>query len=267
MTATAVLGRYVVLTAAVLMAMLPRHALAAEVRTDEAVTVAENEVIDDDLYAFGNIITILGTVNGDVITAGQTVTIAGKVGGSVFAAGGDVNVSGIVRGSIRAAGGNITVSGMTGRDLMVAGGNVTVTDSARVQFDVYAAGGVLDIGGEAGRDVMLAGGDMAVRGAVGRDLQADGENLRLGESARVGGNLSFDGPQPPVVPSTALVRGQTQHTTVTADRREAQGQPPGPASLALDWVRSFIGMSLFTLLCVFGLAGVTRRATQQIQTA
>lgn len=267
MVTPAVLGRWAVVLAASLLALSPQAALAAELRTDEAVTVAENEVIDDDLYAFGNTVTILGTVNGDVIAGGQSVTIAGKVGGSVFAAGSAVSITGIVRGSVRAAGGTVTVAGMAGRDLMLAGGTVTVTDSSRAQFDVYAAGGVLDLGGEIGRDAMLAGGDIAVRGTVGRDLQADGENLRLGDAARIGGNLSFDGPQPPVIPSTAIVRGQTLHTTITAERRRAEDQPPGPADAVVDWVRGFIGMSIFTLICVFGLADVTRRASHQIETA
>ena len=146
---------------------------------------------------------------------------------------------------------------------MLAGNTVIVTDSARALFDVYAAAGTLDIGGEAGRDLMLAGGDMTVRGAVGRDIQADGDKLRLGEAARVGGNLTFGGPQPPVVPVGATVRGQTRHDLRTA---EAERRPE-PADLLLDLVRSFVGMSVFTLLCVFGLPGTSGRAVQRLNAA
>src|SRR5437870_3223111 len=76
-------------------------ASAAEVRPGDRVVVGANETIDDDLYAFGGTVTVLGRVNGDVIAAGGTITIAGPVAGDVSAAGGTIQVSGDVKGSVR----------------------------------------------------------------------------------------------------------------------------------------------------------------------
>src|SRR6266540_6669200 len=49
-------------------------ALAAEVRQGDSVVVGPNETINDDLYAFGSTVTILGTVNGDVFTRSEEHT-------------------------------------------------------------------------------------------------------------------------------------------------------------------------------------------------
>jgi hypothetical protein len=56
----------VALGAALLLSLNATSAFAAEVRQGETVVVGPNETIDDDLYAFGTTVTVLGTVNGDV---------------------------------------------------------------------------------------------------------------------------------------------------------------------------------------------------------
>ena len=67
--------------------IVPATALAAEVRSGDTVTVGPDQIIDDDLYVFGNNVLVQGSVHGDVIAAGSSVTIAGHVTGSVMAAG------------------------------------------------------------------------------------------------------------------------------------------------------------------------------------
>ena len=46
------------LVLALLMALMPPVALAAEVRTDEATLIDSATVVDDDLYAFGDTVEI-----------------------------------------------------------------------------------------------------------------------------------------------------------------------------------------------------------------
>lgn len=56
-------------------------ALAAEVQQGQTITVGPDQVVDDDLYAFGSNVQVLGKVNGDVFAVGNTVTIGGTVRG------------------------------------------------------------------------------------------------------------------------------------------------------------------------------------------
>jgi hypothetical protein len=74
--------------------VLPVSAFAAEVRSGGTVTVGPDEVVNDDLYAFGTNVLVQGIVGGDVIAAGATVSVTGRVTGSVMAAGNSVTVNG-----------------------------------------------------------------------------------------------------------------------------------------------------------------------------
>ncbi|TAK33207.1 MAG: hypothetical protein EPO21_13615, partial [Chloroflexota bacterium] len=87
-----------------LLAATGPAASAAEFREGEIVTIGADQIIDDDLYVFGNSIIIDGTVTGDVFSAGGQITIHGNVGGSINAAGGSINVTGRVGKAVRAIG-------------------------------------------------------------------------------------------------------------------------------------------------------------------
>src|SRR5690348_2962069 len=87
-----------VLAALVLALAQPPSTMAAETRGGNEITVGPNETIDDDLYAFGQNVTILGRVTGSVIAGGNTVSIGGEVGGDLMAAGSTVMIDGPVHG-------------------------------------------------------------------------------------------------------------------------------------------------------------------------
>ncbi len=106
---------------AILLVSVPTG--AAEFKTGKEVTVAEDEVIDDDLYMTGETMTIKGTVKGDVVASGKVVRIEGVVEGDVMAAGQAVVIDGEVRDDVR-------IAGMT----------LKLGEAARVGDDLFAAG-------------------------------------------------------------------------------------------------------------------------------
>ena len=59
-------------------------ALAADFRSGDTVTIAKNEVIDDDLIITGQNVIVDGTINGDLVVAGGKIVINGTVNGSVL---------------------------------------------------------------------------------------------------------------------------------------------------------------------------------------
>src|SRR5437867_10161931 len=129
----------------------PLASFAAETRPGEVITVGPNETINDDLYAFGRTVDVLGTVRGDVIAAGATITISGTVGGDVMAAGGQVRVTGDVNGSVRAGAGDVAIDGRVGEDVVVGSGNLAIGTRATVGRDIYAGSGSALINGRVGR--------------------------------------------------------------------------------------------------------------------
>jgi hypothetical protein len=219
---------------ALLIALAPTQTFAAEPLQGNNVTVSRNQIINDDLYAFGGTVTIQGRVNGDVVALGGTVTVNGPVSGDLLIGGGTVNVSGRVGRSVRATGGTVTIDAPVGTDVAVAGGTVTLGSGARV-----------------GRDVLANAGSTTVDGRVGRNVRMGGGTLRLDDGAVVGGNLIYTSNQQAAIATGATVRGTIQRY---APQRmgfwPAAGLFGRTGDSVVGWLRTLIGLFVLGLLFI-----------------
>jgi cytoskeletal protein CcmA (bactofilin family) len=226
-------------------------ALAADVQQGDTVVIRPDQVVNDDLYAFGSNVQILGTVNGDVFAAGNSVTVAGTVAGGVFAAGNTIAITGDVRNGVHAAGNTVAISGPVAEDATLASGNFTVAPGARIGRDLLIATGTANLGAPIGRNVQAAAGDLNLSAPVGGNVQAQVTTLRLSEGARVDGSLIYTSDRDATIAPGASVGMGVQHLLP-----QAQSQPTPPvasfASAVLDWVKGLVGLGviglLFTLL-------------------
>ena len=237
---------------------------AAELRQGDEVVIGPGEVVNDDLYAFGGTVRVLGTVNGDLIAAGGNVFVEGPVQGDVLAAAGNVAVSAPVRGSVRAAGGNVTIGVPVDDDVLVAGGNVRVDPNGMVGRDLWAGSGTLSIAGQVGGDLLAGAGQTTLSGSVGGNVQAGSGQLRVEDGAVIGGDLSYVGDQQDYIAPGATVRGQIQQ------REPEPGPPPrGPLATAVDaligWIRLLIGTLVFGALFLALFPRFGERAAERVR--
>jgi cytoskeletal protein CcmA (bactofilin family) len=231
-----------VFAALALVLAQPPAAMAAETRGGDEITVGPNEIIDDDLYAFGQNVTILGQVTGSVIAGGNTVTIGGEIGGDVMAAGSTVMVDGPVHGSIRAAGQSVQLRNQVDGDLLATGNSISVVGGGAVGRDLLAAGTGVTIAGPVGRDVNASGQEVRISNAVGGDVTSTATNLHLDSTAQVDGNIAYTSPNEAEVASGATVSG-------TIVRSEPANQTEAPATaLARDWFRGVVGLAVLGLV-------------------
>jgi hypothetical protein len=168
----------------------PPDTLASRASAD-VVLVRADEVVDEDLYAGGNVITIEGTIEGDLIVwAFQELTMTGTVEGDIIGYASTARISGTVGGSVRLVGGSVSVTADVGSDLMAIGWSVT-TDS-QVGRDVLAWSRSLRVAGEVGRDVEgQTLGQVVLDGVVGRDFEMTVGGLDVGPATRVGQDLAY----------------------------------------------------------------------------
>jgi cytoskeletal protein CcmA (bactofilin family) len=137
------------------------------VRTGDTVTVARDEIVESDLYAFAGTVRVDGTIQGDLVTTAGQVDVSGTVEGDIVAAGGQVNVSGTVGGDLRVAGGTVSLSGATTEDALVAGGTVTITSTGQVGGDVITSAGQLNIDGTITGSVVGSASTFSRGGQIG----------------------------------------------------------------------------------------------------
>ena len=87
------------------------------------VIVRADEVIEEDLYAFGDTVVIEGTVRGDVMASGREVRLLGTV-----------------EGDLTGCGQTYIVDGRVGDDLRIAGMTTVLGHGARIGGDFVTAG-------------------------------------------------------------------------------------------------------------------------------
>lgn len=173
----------------------------------DVVLVAEGDVVADDLYAAGQVITINGLVEGDLFFwAADRLEINGEVTGNVTGAAGTMRINGQVGGSVRVVGWDLAAGGSVGRDLFGIGWRVAV-DGA-IGRDVLAWTRNLAAGGSVGRDIAgQAWGTALLAGGVGRDVDLTVDRLRVAAGADIAEDLVYRSPRSATVSEQATVGG------------------------------------------------------------
>lgn len=239
---------------------MPVSAMAMTVRQGESVGVAKGETLADDLYAFGNTVTIDGTVDGDVVAFAQVVVVNGHVSGSVISAAQTVRIDGTVGGSVRAGGSTVDVGGTVDGDVLAGANQVTV--SGEVKRDVAAGAQTVSITDMVGRNLMAGSESLTIAGKVGGNVSAQSNTVTVAKDGSVAGDLEYWSDE------DASVQGSVAGKT---SRHEPQKKAQGPtgaagmASTVLDavvgWVKSLLGFLLLGLLMVYALRRPTERGS------
>ncbi|MFA5317154.1 MAG: hypothetical protein WC369_07030 [Dehalococcoidales bacterium] len=185
--------------------------MAAELRTEDTVTVASGEVIDGDLYVAGTDIIIDGTVNGDVFGFGTNITINGIVNGGVTLAGQTVTVNGEIAHGARLAGNTINVGGNIGGDLLTAGNFVNVASTSSIGRDFLFGAASVRINGPVEGYIKGGGGQVTLTSGVGGDADLQVDELTIASTANIQGNLAYTSENEVNIQSGAQIGGTTTH--------------------------------------------------------
>jgi cytoskeletal protein CcmA (bactofilin family) len=225
---------------------------AATFRSEDRIVVPRGEVLEDDLYAFGQTIVIEGDVRGDVVAFGSNVQVPGRVHGDLISATQDLRVDGRVDGSVRGAGQRLVLNGEIGKDAIVAGQSIDLSPQATVAGDVTAAGATLRLSGSVGGDVRMEGRKVALDGAVGGAVQARADEVSIGDQAVVKGPLEYRSVRQASIPSGAQV-GDVRW-------QPAERRAPGPVWFLLGWLRLSIGLFALGLVAAWVAPKLAREA-------
>jgi cytoskeletal protein CcmA (bactofilin family) len=167
-----ILGMAVVL---LLLINLTIPVFAGENRTGGQVTVGPNEVLPDDLYATGDIITIDGTIKGDLIAFASEIRINGTVEGQVLGAARTIWVNGTVNDDVRVAAYQLQIGdkGHVAHDVNVAAFSFEALNGSNIGGDVYAVAYQGQLNGKLGGSYRGATNGLYIDGEVGHDVLAE----------------------------------------------------------------------------------------------
>ncbi len=198
-----------------LIALAALPLVMGSLRITGRIIVPEGEVLEEDLYAIGNLVSVEGTVRGDVFAISSEIRISGTVEGDVIGlVGGPVQITGKVEGAVRVAALRLGVDGSVGDDL---GAFVVEADlSGLIGRDVLFIGGEASISGSVGRDLRLQAIRLGIDGDIGRGIFARVNSLTFGSGARVLGDVLYKASSDAKVADDVVIGGQFTRQAILA---------------------------------------------------
>ena len=205
--------------ATILLLLNPGFAII--LRSNDETTVAADKVIDDDVFIFGEDISVHGTINGDLIAFGSTVTIDGTVNGTIVTGGSSVTVKAIGIRSVWAGGSNIEIGGEVQNNVVIFGGTLKVTEGAMIGKELKGFGGSLQVHGDIGGSIDAGAGSFEFSG-TSDDLSVNADDIKIRESAHIYGDLTIKSEKPADIESGAIVTGEIIYKKVDTDDEEVE---------------------------------------------
>lgn len=226
---------------ALFSALVPGVAAAETVvRTGTSVSVAVDQVVENDFYAAGGSVTHSGEVREDMYVFSGSVTVNGRVGRDLTVLGGTVGVHGPIGDDLRVVGGETVIADEVKGDVFVLGGQLRVLSTGKVGGNVYFYGGEAEIEGAVKGVVMGQAESFNINSAVG-GVDVVGA-LTLSSAAAVKGDVSYESSRELVRAQNASVQGEIVRGASSNTMDEGGGNDFGLVAL-VAW--------FFTSLCVY----------------
>ncbi|MFH1639872.1 MAG: polymer-forming cytoskeletal protein [Chloroflexota bacterium] len=239
------------------MLLMAVPVFAADIRGGQSIGVSRDEVINDDLYVFGNNITIDGTIHGDIFTAGQTIVISSDVSGGVSGAGQTLTLSGEIEHGARLAGQTVTVNGSINRDLLAAASIINIASTASIGGDFIFGAATIDIDGSIMGNIRGGGNDVTINSTVDGDVNIHANSLTLTSNAIIRGNLTYTSNNEADIQPGATVAGSIKHE-IPETREPANGSR---GSIFVNIVFRVIGFVMALLTGIVLIFVATRRTS------
>lgn len=161
-----------------------------------------------DIWAAGASVTVRGRVSEDIWAAGAIVDLDAQAGADVWAAGSRVNIAGRVGDILSVSGAEVSISARVGGTSRVAGAQVTIAPEAVLNGLVRAGGALVVFDGRGGAGVDLSGAEVTFNGETAGDVTIRAQKVRIGDSARIGGDLEIYSQEKPDIAQTAQIGGR-----------------------------------------------------------
>lgn len=233
-----------------LLLVVTGSAFAATVTTGDAVTISVQEVVDDDVYLFGDLVTISGLVHGDAIIFCREAIIDGTIDGSLLVFAEKIRIDGEIAGTARGGANSIIFSGTTGRDLMMAANTISI--SGNVSQDLFGAANRITVTGAIGRNILASINHLLIDAPVGGNIDAYTSDLVIGPRAVLSGRVTYTSSNEASVDSSAVVSGQLKRIDPSSEQAVVR-----PGRSVWSFIRPILSLLALALLLILIFPGFT----------
>ncbi len=141
----------------------------------------------------GKNITFEDKVIGDSALAGNLVDILGNIDGIGFIAGSTVNVNGNMEYGF-VAGKDVTVNGNIQKSIYIAGSNIQFSKNAKINRDVFAVADTITLEGTINRDASIGASELIIKkgSKIEGNLDTNADKITVEEGVTISGTLKYN---------------------------------------------------------------------------
>ena len=138
-------------------------------------------------------VTFEDKVIGDSAIAGNLVDIIGNIDGIGFIAGNTVSVNGEVEYGF-VAGNKVSVNGSVKKNLYAAAHDITLSKDAKVTRDMFAAASAVIVEGNVERDAFIGASEVLIKGdaKIGGNVRISADKITVLDGAAIEGTLKYN---------------------------------------------------------------------------
>ncbi len=155
------------------------------------IHITNLHLIDDDLYIFGQTVTIDGEVTGDFSGFAYNISTNGKLDRSVNIFAYQYTHKGKIEGSLRTFSNKCYLYNYIGNSVLLFNNETTIGKGAVIERDATISGRVLEFEGEVGEDLIFNGESITISGEIGGDVEINAKEINIIAPTIIHGNLKY----------------------------------------------------------------------------
>ena len=138
-------------------------------------------------------VSLKDTIKGDSAIAGNLVDIIGNIDGIGFVAGNTVNVNGTLEYGF-VAGNNININGNIEKSIYAAGNIITFSKDSKIERDAFVVANEVVLSGEINRDISLGTTKLTIKSdaKIKGDIHVDANKIIVEDGASIEGTLKYN---------------------------------------------------------------------------
>ncbi|MDP1707044.1 MAG: hypothetical protein Q8L30_00570 [bacterium] len=161
------------------------------------LSIVQTANVYGDLSAFGGSFVMAAPVSGDGLFLAGSIHSRAHIGGDLRAIGGSISIENPISGDLVALGYSVNDSGRAGGSVFIVAANTTISNGASGPVTIY--GNNISLSGHFTNDVNIS--------AIGRVV--------LAASTTIAGKLSYQAPEPAVIPESAVITGGVEYISAS----------------------------------------------------
>ena len=199
-----------------------------EIRVEKAeqiITVSQDEIINQDFIAAGKRVDIAGNVEGDNYIVANRAIIDGNINGDEIIVAGQATLNGNIQDNLRVIAGKVMIEGSVGGNTTIVATDVYIGPQVVMSDSVVIIAGNVVTQGEIKGNATIISASASIDGTIDGNVSATTQQLQLGQSALIKGNVSYTSQNQALVAKNAQINGQisyTQNQAVSDNDRQSQ---------------------------------------------